>query len=503
MNKLDFLRRLNIELGILDNEEKKEILAFYEERFYSGTIYENKTEEEVISELESPEVIARNVLSEYGVSPKYVKTKEERYSGINPTKLILLIIFDLLVVSWLLPTLYSVTVSLFSSMMSYVGVVGLIIGTHTIADEFMFAFATGGYILLFIFGLLILEVSIFVTKKILIYHTNVLKIKNREKYSRQLHKISVEGWFKRHKRVNNLKTIMFVGAIVVMIYSGYHLFIKDERLINDFLNQYDQVLITDIYTEDFSDDIVALESWNIVTDLESSNVQIVPTLGTELTVTHNYYEDYDYELVVDPNTNTVTITNNVPTSISWNFESIFFLFRDAEEVIIEVPVDLLINDIDVKVINGTVKIMDIEATQIDIDTANGKITLDEITIGSNVTLYTSNGEINIQNVIGTYDLNATTSNGRIYIRNTEFLNYNLETSNGAINLANLNVVNQDGVSLDAKTSNGSIILEDVYILDVILDTSNGDIEFFNSDLTYIVEDLETDTSLGNISTNVD
>jgi len=44
MNKLDFLRRLNKELGILDEKEKKEILGFYEERFYSGTIYENKTE---------------------------------------------------------------------------------------------------------------------------------------------------------------------------------------------------------------------------------------------------------------------------------------------------------------------------------------------------------------------------------------------------------------------------------------------------------------------------
>ncbi len=80
MNKLDFLRKLDRELSVLDKDERKEILAFYEERFYSGTIYENKTELDVINELEAPEVIARNVLEEYGVSPKFIKNTEERYT---------------------------------------------------------------------------------------------------------------------------------------------------------------------------------------------------------------------------------------------------------------------------------------------------------------------------------------------------------------------------------------------------------------------------------------
>src|SRR6056300_625375 len=108
MNKLDFLRRLDKELSVLDKEERREILAFYEERFYTGTIYENKTEEEVIADLESPETIAKNVLAEYGVSPTYVKTKEERYSSVSTTRVILLIAFDLIVATWVIPTLFSV-----------------------------------------------------------------------------------------------------------------------------------------------------------------------------------------------------------------------------------------------------------------------------------------------------------------------------------------------------------------------------------------------------------
>ncbi|MCK5761773.1 MAG: DUF1700 domain-containing protein, partial [Candidatus Izimaplasma sp.] len=484
-----------------DKEEKKEILAFYDERFYSGTIYENKTEEEVISELESPEIIARNVLDEYGVSPKYVKTKEERYSGIDSSQLVLLILFDLFIVSWLLPTLYSVVISIFVSLFSYVGILGLMIGTHSIADEFLFAFSTGAYILLFIFGLLVLELTIFVTKKIFIYHLNVLKIKNREKMSKTLHKYSVEGWFKRHKNINNLKTILFVGAIVVMSYSGYHLFIKDTRLINEFAAE---PLTTEIFTEDLSLDITNLESWDITTDLETLNIKIVPTLGTDVTVTHTYSEYNNFILDIDTTNNIINVSNNYTSTFKWgNITDLFTLFGEEEILIIEVPIDLILGDLDITTYNGAIDLMDLEVEQLDVHTSNGRIVIDGITVGADVTLYTTNGEINIQDVVGSYSLDATSTNGRIYIRNVEFLEYYLGTTNGAINLANLNVDSKDGLVLIADTSNGAIILEDVYVLDITLDTSNGDIDYFNSDTLYIPDDLNTDTSNGDISTYLD
>jgi len=501
MNKLDFLRRLDRELGILDKEEKKEILGFYEERFYSGTIYENKTEEEVISELESPEVIARNVLAEYGVSPKYVKTKEERYTGIDSSQLVLLILFDLFIVSWLLPTLYTVIVSIFVSLFSYVGVLGLMIGTHSVADEFLFAFASGGYIILFIFTLLLLDVSVIITKKIIIYHLNVLKIKNREKTVKKLHKISVEGWFKRHKTASNIKTIMLVGAIIAMVYSGYHLFFGNIDIIDQYSNQPQS---TDVFTEELSADIINSDSWEILIDLDSKDIEIVPVLGTEMIITHKYEELNNFEIDIDEVSNVLTIRNADSTQFQWtNFRSIFYFLGERDSIIIEVPVELLLGDIDISVINGDVKIFDVELGQLDIITSNGIVSLDELIVNDDVTINTSNGEIHIEDVVGVYNLNVNTSNGRIYIRNTEFSKYYLDTSNGKIILRNLNVDNKDGVLLEAETSNGDIELNDVYVEDVTLDTSNGDIDFFNEDLTFIVENLDTDTSNGNISTNVD
>ncbi len=500
MNKVDFLRKLNQELGILDQEEKAEIIAFYEERFYSGTVYENKTEEEVISELESPEVIAKNVLEVYGASPKYVKTKAERYTGISSGKLFFLILFDIFIASWLIPTLYSIVVAVFGSLLSYVSVIRIMFETHSIADEFLFAFVTGAYILLFIFGLLILELTIYVTKKILIYHMNVLKFKNREKISKKLHRISVEGWFKRHKVFSSIKSILFLGAIVTMTYSGYHLFIKEDRLISAYT---DSELTTEKYSLDLQNDIDALEPWDIIVNSETLGVKIVPITGTEVNVIYEYYKDYDFVLEIDESTNTITVENYAPDRINiGDIRDLFLFFRNDELVTIEVPVDLIVNDINLDSVNGTINVEDLDISLLEVYTENGKISIDGVSVQEDVILYTSNGEINVQDVIGKYTLTAITSNGKIYLRNTEFLEYYLDTSNGVIDLANLNVIDQDGVILSADTSNGDIILADVYVEDITLGTSNGDIEFYNSDLAFIIGNLDTDTSNGDISTNV-
>ncbi len=501
MNKLDFLRRLDKELGILDNEEKKEILAFYEERFYTGTIYENKTEEEVISELESPEVIAKNVLSEYGVSPKYVKTKEERYAGVDFSKLIVLLLFDLFIVSWLIPTLYSIVFSIFASLLSYVGVIGLLFGSPSTTDEFLFAFSTAGYVLLFLFGLIVLELTIYTTKKIIIYHMNVFKIRNRDKITKKLHRISVDGWFRKHKTVSSIKTLMFVGSLVVLAYTGFHLFMGETNIFNEYSNQPQT---TDVYAQDLNNDIVAMESWEIITDFDYMDIEIIPVLGTEIKITHKYEEFHDFEIDINDDTNTLTISNDVPSITFWyDIDSIFSFFGQKDSVVIEIPIDLLLEDIDLTTANGEVVLIDVEIGELNISTMNGKIRVDSITVSGDINITTSNGEISIKDVTGTYELYAKTSNGRIIVKNVEFTKYYLYSSNGRIILEDLNVTNQDGLILDADTSNGDIELIDVYVKDVSLDTSNGDIDYHNTDLSFKLDRFVKETSIGEISSNVD
>ena len=78
-----------------------------------------------------------------------------------------------------------------------------------------------------------------------------------------------------------------------------------------------------------------------------------------------------------------------------------------------------------------------------ISSSNGRIRLDSIIVNDDVTLSTSNGEILVQDVIGFYELVASTSNGRIVLEDVAFSKYDLGTSNGEINLENLNVDNKD------------------------------------------------------------
>jgi|GEM_PF-5680673 len=65
--KKRFLEELKRLLAPLQENERQEILDFYEERFNTGLLYEGKTESQIVDELERPEDIARNVLKEYGL----------------------------------------------------------------------------------------------------------------------------------------------------------------------------------------------------------------------------------------------------------------------------------------------------------------------------------------------------------------------------------------------------------------------------------------------------
>lgn len=500
MNKLDFLKKLESELDVLDKEERKEILAFYEERFYNGTIYEKKTELEVISELESPEVIARNVLEEYGVSPKFVKSKEERYTNISTTNVAFLAIFDVLIVSWLLPTLYGAVVGIFGSLFSYIGVLGLLFGDRTFMDGMVFVFATGVYVLLFLFGLLVLDLSIYATKKILIYHLNVFKYKNREKIIKSLHKFSVDEWFKKRKVLRTLKNLTFIITIVLMAYSGYQLFASENNVFEVYGNQPQ---VTDVYTEDLAQDVLDGVAWNIVTDFDSMEIDIIPVFGDDVVVTHTYNELNEFEIDIDTTTNTITISNNIDSYISFfDINDLFSLFGNNDVITIEVPANLLLGDLDISTLNGEVELKDISTKSVTVDVTNGRITLDGLIITGNVDLSTTNGDVIVKNITGKYNLDVSNTNGTIIVRDVEFLNYDLSTTNGGFNLDNLNILDKDGLSIEVSTTNGVINMDEVYVSDIELNTTNGDINFYNNDTTFLPDSFVKHTTNGDVNTNV-
>mgnify|MGYP000032029141 CR=1 FL=1 len=499
MNKNDFLRRLDSELGVLDKEERKELLDFYEERFYSGKIYEHKTEEEIIADLESPEVIARNILAEYGVSPKFVKTKAERYKGIDNTNLIVLVLFDVFVAAWLIPTMFSVVFALFATQLSYLTTFPVILGNPTMDDTYFFILITAVYFLLFMFSLMVLDFSITITKKIFIWHINVLKINNREKIIKKLNKSSIDGFVKKRRKLNLFKKLAIVGAFVAIFVAGGKLLFSDSNYL-DALTSNPKT--TEYYTEDVTSDIANSESWQIITNFDSMEVELLTVSGNEINVIHSYNQEREFTITLDEETNTVTIANKVDNKFISSFKDFLALIGVRDTITIEIPESLNISDVDINSKNGYVIVKDVNPRSLSISTFNGAVTVRDVIVNNDLDISTLNGRILIENVQGAdFELDASTSNGAITIKSSSFKVYNLDTSNGQINLTDLNVLNKDGVTLDADTSNGNINLENVYVLNVNLDTSNGNIDY-NNDETFILNSYTKDTSNGNITGNV-
>jgi uncharacterized membrane protein len=501
MSKREFLRRLERELALLEAEERSEILGFYEERFHTSMTYENKTEEEVIADLERPEEIARNVLAEYGISAKRTASKEERYSNVSMAQVVLLLVFDLLLATWLIPTLFSVALSIFGSSFSWFATWSLMMGERTTVDEFVFAFLTAGYALFFLFGLVVLGAALFVTKTIVIWHLNVFKLRGREKWIRRMSRISVDGWFKRHRGWARIKNLVLVGSIVTIIYTGWWIFNHYDWVEAEYGSGKVQV---DTITTDFSAELAAGDAWSIVTDFDASDVQIVVTDSDAITIIHKYYEDDDFTYEFDYENNVLTLSTELENRFIWDVTTIFQLFSENYSVRIEVPSDLLVDSVDISTDNGEVQLRNVDIDTIDIETSNGAVEVFNVNLVDNVTIRTTNGVITIKNVTvsGYGVVDVFSSHGAITIENTNFMEYDIETTNGRVDLTNLNVSGQDGVSLEVDTSNGPIDLENVYVDEINLETTNGDIDFFNDDTSFIPSEFERDTTNGDINTNV-
>lgn len=104
----------------------------------------------------------------------------------------------------------------------------------------------------------------------------------------------------------------------------------------------------------------------------------------------------------------------------------------------------------VETANGAITVRDIGDSDADLDTSNGRITIEKS--AGKVKAHTSNGAVLID---GVREARVSTSNGRISVklRNDAPGPVDLETSNGAIELT----VGTGFIgTLDAKTSNGSI-----------------------------------------------
>jgi DUF4097 and DUF4098 domain-containing protein YvlB len=108
----------------------------------------------------------------------------------------------------------------------------------------------------------------------------------------------------------------------------------------------------------------------------------------------------------------------------------------------------------------------------------------------NMKIFSSNGSLSL-NVNDSFDLiNLRTSNGRIDILNLEASNIIATSSNGVIKIDDLTVSEK----IDLNTSNGEVIMDNINAPIIEADTSNGKITAEN----IITSDINLDTSNGHV-----
>ena len=478
MNKLDFLRRLDRELSVLDKEERREILAFYEERFYNGTIYENKTEEEVIAELERPEAIAKNVLEEYGVSPKYVKKKEERYSNVSVFSAVMLIAFDVLIASSVIPALYTAAVAIIGSSFTWFTTIGLVLGDSSAVDQYVFGFSTAAFILLFLFGLVVLEAALWVTRTLVKWHLNVFKANNREKTIKKLSHWSLDSWFKKHRGAKRLKNLALVGALVGVVYSGYWIF-----------NHYDWVqaeysqndVADDTITESFTAELLAGDVWTITSDLENIEVELVQGSSEDVVIKHTYFEDDNFTYNFDLTANNLHVANDTETNIQffWDPSDIFNLFNGTRNLVrIELPTGLELSDVEIDTSNGSVYVRNIDFEDLSLDTSNARIDMINVDVVGDATLVTSNGKVSVSNSVFAGKLDVKTTNSMIEISEVEVAgDLDLDTSNGRVDVIDVTSTNNSDLTID--TSNGPVKVSTTGFQDYVIASTNGSVTLNN------------------------
>ena len=493
--KKRFLEELKKHLAQLNQEERNEIIRFYEERFDTGMRYEGKTEEEIVEELESPIQIARNVLSEYGYSFKTTKEPTENVdSSIKVGSLIGLVLFDIFLAAFLIPLMFSLFVGFGSGLLGFLGAMILWPFVEGNVVLSILLFAIGLSYLWFLLVIWLWDILIGFISWLIRWHLDVFRYTKSKQVTKTLRQLRVQTYIRRSPKLQRTKS--FLAIISVFLIVGG--FIGSAMQFSTIVEGADYSLVQESY--DFSID--ESKELTLVSNLNYANVTVRRGQVTEITVHVNYYEDDEIFVEFDEDNYRLSLTQETQTIRRiFSVGSFFRWFSSKPSIEVIVPEGFMFDVIDLDSSLGLVTLRDLQANSLNVKTHNGKVLVENMQVNGNLDIETTNGSITLQTV-DSNEIKLKTTNGSIRLQNSNSMRYHLTTTNHNIIIRNLNTVDVPGNDLYAKTTNGNIDLEEVYVLDVTLQTTNGNIDYLNTDLTFILNRLSTSLTNGNRTINV-
>ncbi|MFW5913446.1 MAG: DUF1700 domain-containing protein, partial [Bacillota bacterium] len=356
-----FMNQLAMYLDALSEEERKEILDFYEERFYTGKLYEGKSEAEIVSELESPEEIARNVLKEYGktFNPRPYQTNED---GLRVGSLIGVVLFDLFFVSWFVPALFSIIVGFLG------GVGGLALSLVLIplnGTEGSIGMCLVGLGLLFFGVLLVLwlyDILLTFVAWLLKWHLEALNLEVKD-WPRRIRNLRVSNFLKRRPKTNKLKNQLKFVALLLVLIGGTYQIVNFNTLR---FNVGAQELITNSTEEDITD----FEGWDVEGDLGNGDLAFHTHEQDSIRIETVVPEDSDMEVSIDEANKTITMTQDI-NYFSLNIGQWIQAFSNDTNIDVYLPEDLTLTNVDVDHMNGDIELGGYDVEDLNLSTTNG------------------------------------------------------------------------------------------------------------------------------------
>ena len=436
MKKDEYLNRLNKALYGIPHEEAVRLVEYYRELIEDGI--ENRDEEEFISKLEPPELVAENYRKEEKTenSKFSYEEKEEQNKSSKPKEKNVPFIFRLILIFIGAVFAFSGAIGLFVT--GIITFAFIIYGVYTFIAAFALlfsypavAFAQMGYALILgTLGLASGYIFPFLCKGF------VFIIK-----SLCLKKATFKKPYIKKKAFYGFGAIFAIGVLTFAISFGSMGFNVAKLTRTDDMNLVEKTME------------MPVDSFTIISENLGLDIRYTDDENIKL----QYYDFESTPKTFTYDNGKVSLTSKDPMgTFGWIWKrGVFFTMFSG------------------KYYDATLYLPRSTVLDFTIEIDNGKIAIDQIEF-NDLKLSTSNGAIDL-NHIKANDVKLSTSNGAIDVKNSEINSLTATADNGAISLKDSKITD----TVIAKTQNGLVELKNVSSKSLICESNNGMIKVEN------------------------
>ena len=463
MTQKEYLIELEQEIELLDEDIAEEIIEYYQARFRDALRYENKSEADVIAELGSPRQLAKRVYESYGIKDSLWISS--RNTNVKLHQVVLMVLFDVFVASWVIPLMVFVVLTGFASFITFPVVIAAIPGLVIQDVILVILLAIGTYSLLLLFAIGLTELTVVIIKEIIILNYKVLTPQNKT-IIRLLKDISLFTWMRQVRMGRNI--FLNVGMVGVTLVSFSFLFLLNSGTeIGDILGT--QQTIESVVTTSLTSQVASQEPYNIVIQMGDVDVRLQTYDSNDLRVDRAYNLEDGFGVQIDEESNTIFITT-IQDVIE---EGLFISYNAVYDIFL--PDTLVLGTITIRILDGGVELDRLNATDITITQRSGELFAYQLEATS---------------------LTYTSRRAKARVLESYLLVLELNVDDGTILINQLNDIINDGLFLTVNVSSATTTINDAYFRNYQMKSITGDIFLQNNNSIYQVESIQVSTVEG-------